>query len=158
MRDLTNSFAEPAVAVVTGDPVCRGFQGQEYQVHGVPGMVYNVLVARDVVVNARLGLIREGEALRWHSMKVARLTHDRLRLRLQRLGSTVNASHAHPLPMTKAWTHTGTYLSEVGVLIAHHRASVSVFLRTGGYPFAVQGAMLNGHRWRWGWRVCSAPT
>ena len=147
VRDLTNSFAEPAVAAVTGDPVFAGFKGQQYQVHGVPGLVYNMLVAQDVLVNARFALIKEGDSMKWHSMKAARVQHERQRLRLLKQGSSMNVmnvSNSHPLPMTKSWTHTGTYLSELALLITDQKAPAQLFLRAGGYAFGMQQATLNG--------------
>ena len=144
VRDLTNSFAEPS-ATVLGDPQFTGFHGQQYQVHGVPGEVYNVLTASDVLVNARFALIGAGESLKWHDMKVKRIAHELERMRLQNAGVQLNVSNAFPLPITKSWTHVGTYLSEVAIRLDNGQlGGINVFLRAGGYPYGIQEATVNG--------------
>ena len=146
VRDLTNSFAE-AAATVLGDPQFTGFHGQQYQVHGIPNEVYNVLTASDVLVNARFAFIADGESLKWHDMKVKRVAHELSRMKLQKAGVQLNISSAFPLPNTKSWTHTGTYLSEIGVRLDGGAAGgLSVFLRAGGYPYGIQEATVNGEQ------------
>ena len=151
VRDLTNSFAEPVSATVLGDPQFRGFKGQEYQVHGIPNMIYNLVVAEDLLVNSRFALIKEGQSMKWHTMKVARISHEKQRLRLIAQGSTMNVSNATPLPQTKAWTHTGTYLSEIALRIADVQSGgSSVFIRAGGYAYGIQEATVNGQAMKLG--------
>ena len=144
VRDLTNSFAE-ALATVLGDPQFSGFHGQNFQVHGVPGEVYNILTGSDVLVNARFAFIAAGESLKWHDMKVRRIAHEKERMRLKQTGAQLNISNAFPLPITKAWSHQGTYLSEIAIRLDNTQlGGVNVFIRAGGYPFGIQQATING--------------
>ena len=145
VRDLTNAFAEPAAATVSGDPQFRGFKGQEFQVHGIPGMVYNLLTTDDMLVNSRFALIKDGQSMMWHNMKVVRVNHEKQRLKIIATGAAQNLSNSAPLPITKAWTHTGTYLSEIALRVADTKSGgASLFLRAGGYAFGIQEATING--------------
>ena len=144
VRDLANSFGE-AAATVLGDPQFSGFHGQQFQVHGVPNEVYNVLTASDVLVNARFAFIADGESLKWHDMKVKRIAHELQRMKLQQAGVQLNVSSAFPLPITKSWTHPGTYLSEIAVRLDNGQlGGLEVFVRAGGYPYGIQEASVNG--------------
>ena len=146
VRDLTNSFAE-LTATVLGDPQFTGFHGQNFQVHGVPAEVYNIISASDALINARFALIGEGESLKWHDMKVRRIAHELQRMKLQQAGAQLNISNAFALPITKSWTHTGTYLSEIAIRLGNgQHGGINVFIRAGGYPYGIQEATVNGEK------------
>ena len=146
VRDLTNSFAEPASANVLGDPQFSGFYGQNFQVHGIPGLHYNLLSLPDLQLNSRFTFMTQRDSMRWHDMKTARISHEKQRLRMLAANSMqkstlVNVTSQFALPVTKAWSHSGTYLSEVGIKLASgHR----VYLRAGGFMQGIQQMTVDG--------------
>ena len=147
VRDLTNSFAEPATAGVLGDPQFSGFHSQQYQVHGIANLIYNLLTTADLQLNARFAFKTADASMRWHDMKLARINHERTRLRVLATAAASgsvpqNVSSQFPLPITKAWTHDGTYLSELGLLLAPQQQRL--FLRAGGFLHGIQEMTVNG--------------
>ena len=48
-------------ASVIGDPQFVGLRGQQYQVHGIDGAVYNIISERELQVNSRFVFLTEGQ-------------------------------------------------------------------------------------------------
>ena len=106
---------------VRGDPSFQGFHGQPaYQVHGIPGEVFNILTAASLQVNALFAFIDRGEALTSAQMADAR---------------HVSSS---ALPVTQPWSHPGTYLSQLGIKVG----SMSLMLQAGPYSEGILSARL----------------
>ena len=105
---------------VLGDPSFSGFHGQpSYQVHGIPGEVFNVLTAASLQLNALFAFIDRGEALTSAEMVQAR-------------------EQQAELPLTQPWSHPGTYLSQVGLKLGN----ISLFLQAGRYSEGILSARL----------------
>ena len=105
-------FISAPAATVLGDPSFNGFHGQAaYQVHGIPGEVFNVLTASTLQLNALFTFIDIGEAMTAAQMAKAR---------------TIRGS---ALPTTQPWSHPGTYLTEMGLRLG----SLAIHFRAGRY-------------------------
>jgi hypothetical protein len=88
----------PASSVV-GDPVFTGFNGEVYQVHGVPGDVYSIVSASSLQFSTRFSFLANGR----NAGQLA----------------AIRQKHANKtLPVTAAWTHPGTYFTEIGFLFS----------------------------------------
>ena len=48
------------VSSIVGDPQFVGLRGQQYQVHGIDGAVYNLISERSTQVNARFAFLTQG--------------------------------------------------------------------------------------------------
>ena len=48
-------------SAITGDPQFVGLRGQQYQVHGIDGAVYNIITEKNTQVNSRFVFLTEGE-------------------------------------------------------------------------------------------------
>ena len=87
-------------AVITGDPQFVGLRGQQYQVHGIDGAVYNIISEENSQVNSRFVFLTSGDCPVIEGKK------------------DVNC-----------WTHPGSYLGEMGFQAAVdgkvHRALVT---------------------------------
>jgi riboflavin synthase alpha subunit len=83
------SVGAPVVAPpsITGDPQFVGFLGQSYQVHGIPGSIYDVISSAAVQVNAEFRFLP------------AATCNKQIKAR------------------TECWTHPGTYLGSIGISI-----------------------------------------
>ena len=99
---------------VSGDPSFVGFLGQRFQLHGIPNRVFNLLSSSRMQLNSRFAFIGEGEVMTGGQMKQTR------RLR---------AIKGLALPDTKAWSHEGTFLSEMGLKLD----GVRLHLTAGAY-------------------------
>ena len=60
---ITLAMYEPAnlAVAITGDPQFVGLRGQQYQVHGIDGAVYNIISEEHTQVNSRFVFLTEGE-------------------------------------------------------------------------------------------------
>jgi len=72
---------------VTGDPQFRGFQGQEYQVHGIDGSVYNLITDQFLQLNAEFTFLSRGVCTYY-----------------------LRSIHS------ACWSHPGSYISKIGIL------------------------------------------
>jgi len=45
---------------VIGDPIFVGLRGQTFQVHGIDGQVYNLIIDHEIIINARFVFLSEG--------------------------------------------------------------------------------------------------
>ena len=110
-------------STVLGDPSFSGFHGQPaYQVHGIPGEVFNVLQADSLQVNALFSFLDQGDAMTSAQMLQTR---------------RVNA--AAQLPATQPWSHPGTYLTQLGVQLG----SIAVHLQAGRYAQGLTATLLS---------------
>jgi len=71
---------------VVGDPQFRGFLGQSYQIHGIDGVVYNIITSELTQVNSRFVFLNGGHC------------------------PIVNG-----VVGTNCWSHPGSYLGAIGV-------------------------------------------
>ena len=107
-------FISPPTAAVLGDPWFTGFHGQSaYQVHGIPGGVFNLLTAADLQFNALFSFIDHGEAMTAAQMKLARLITS--------------------APVTQPWSHPGTYLGKLGLKLG----TIQLLIHSGSYKTGI---------------------
>jgi len=71
---------------VVGDPQFQGLRGQNYQVHGVSGEIYNIVSDADLQYNSRFVFLEEGECPVIHGRR-----------------------------QKACWSHPGSYLGELGL-------------------------------------------
>lgn len=87
---------------VIGDPVITGFHGHSMQVHGTPFEHYNLISTPTLQYNAQFTFLNEGQC-------TAELAN-----------------------RTACWSHTGTYLGEVAVLVnGHSESEVRIHVQAG---------------------------
>ncbi len=117
-------ISSPA-ATVLGDPSFSGFQGQKpFQVHGIPGAVFNLLTAASLQLNALFSFIDRG-----HSMSAAEMSRE-------------HSHNAAALPLTPAWSHPGTYLTQLGLKIG----GLQLLLGAGAYSTGLSHVTLVGEQ------------
>ena len=115
--------ATPAVGV-SGDPSFVGFLGQQFQLHGIPGRVFNLLSSSRLQLNSRFSFIGEGEVMTGGEMKQTRL---------------FRAIKGAALPNTKAWSHEGTFLSEIGLKLDNVKLQLTAGAYATGMTVEVDG-------------------
>jgi len=84
----------PVLGGVTGDPQFSGFLNQQYQVHGTPGHIYDIITTPNMQVNAEFVFLDHGVCPKFEKDE------------------------------TLCWTHPGTYLGSIGLTMAlkrHHQ-------------------------------------
>ena len=60
--DAISTFLTPSTfPMVLGDPRFVGLRGQDYQVHGIDGAVYNIISAKALQVNSRFVFLTQGQ-------------------------------------------------------------------------------------------------
>ena len=95
---VVDFFISTSAATVLGDPSFTGFHGQKpFQVHGIPGAVFNLLTAAALQLNSLFSFIDREQALSAAEM------------------SRVRRASAARLPVTQAWSHPGTYMAQLGL-------------------------------------------
>ena len=125
-------------AGIKGDPVFQGFHGQQYEVHGLPGKVFNLISARSVQLNSRFIFLDEGDALnagqQLQLQYASAIAAEQAQVQgySRALQAIKAASTPIELPYTTAWSHPGTYLGEVGVLLRTGDSSVHNLQVTAG--------------------------
>ena len=112
---------------VSGDPSFVGFLGQQFQLHGIPNRVFNLLTNSRLQLNSRFAFIGEGQAMTGGQMKQARM-----------LRSIVGKA----LPDTKAWSHEGTFLSEMGLKLDGTQLHLTAGAYATGMSVEVDGVQL----------------
>jgi hypothetical protein len=80
------SCYQPPETFVVGDPQFVGLRGQQYQVHGVAGEIYNIVSDKNLQYNSRFVFLNEGDC-------------------------PVVAGHRQK----GCWSHPGSYLGELGL-------------------------------------------
>ena len=107
-----------AGGTVQGDPQFVGFRGQSYQVHGVDGYVYNLLSSPTLQLNARFVFLGSGRC-----PVVAGVAQD------------------------NCWSHPGSYLGEVGLMLKDAGGKVHrVLVQSGGYKRGFAAVEVDGQR------------
>ena len=113
------SSASTGGGSVKGDPWFSGFHSQApYQVHGVPGAVFNILTAPTLQLNALFAFYGHGDVMTAAQMEAARL-----------------ASPNAQLPTTQPWSHPGTYLGKLGLKVG----GLQLLLEAGDYTSGIAG-------------------
>ena len=113
-------------AGVSGDPSFVGFHGQEFQVHGIPNRVFNILSLQELQLNARFSFIGANEVMTSGEMRQARLLAE-----VQGL----------TLPLTPAWSHEGTFMSEMGLKLSSQRLHIKSGAYATGLTVTVDGVV-----------------
>ena len=118
---------------VLGDPAFTGFNGQTFQVHGIPDRFFSLLTTPSSTFNAKFVMIEDGEAMTAGQMRQARL--------LSELGTSKSADcSGSPLPLTTAFSHAGTFLGQLGLQYKQHR----LFIQAGRYCQGFSKVQLDG--------------
>jgi len=100
---------------VIGDPEFRGFLGQQFQVHGVPDWIYNIITYDTMQLNTRFKFFGTGR-------------------------STLKQLDHIPELHTKSWTHPGNYMGEMGIKLHGDH----LYVRPGSWEHGFRGVTLNG--------------
>ena len=105
----------PSTTAVTGDPMFLGLRGQQYQVHGIDGAVYNLISDSYTQVNSRFAFLTGPRPCAV-------------------LPSTGRKS-------TTCWTHPGSYLGELGIKTS---GDDRLFIQAGSAASGFSAVTLNG--------------
>ena len=101
-----------------GDPLFTGLMGQLFQVHGISGMVYNLISDAGLQVNARFNFLATG------------------------------GGPAPSVVVTQPWTHPGTYVSAISFQVRRFSADDSnvdvVLVEAGGRAEGFARVTING--------------
>jgi len=116
---------------VAGDPAFVGFHGQNFQVHGIPSRHFNLLSTPSLQVSSTFTYISEGESMTGGQQKAARLANQ--------IKQTKNKLF-YSLPLTTAFSHEGTFLTEVGMKFNNNK----VYVQAGAYTTGMSSVTLNG--------------
>jgi len=95
---------------VLGDPEFVGFRGQKYEIHGIPGSIFNIISSPHLQYNAEF-------------VYIGAKSH-----------RACNATRTHP------WTHPGTYLGQLGVMVGTDR----VHIQAGDCETGIKSVTVNG--------------
>lgn len=118
-----------------GDPVFNGFNGQKFQVHGTPNHIYNLISMPCLSVNSLFEFIgkKAGEAV--SSRTVSEMEGITMQsyvdyvesgeqlssLKTQFMDSSFRRAYNQ---FTAKWTHSGTYMGTVSVLVNDHKVLI----------------------------------
>jgi len=108
------NITNPANATVKGDPQFMGLRGQNYQVHGIDGAVYNIISDADIQLNSRFVFLTGPRPC-------------------PTIPSTGRKS-------TACWSHAGSYLGEIGL----KTGSVQIFIESGPASKGFNAVTVNG--------------
>lgn len=121
---------------VLGDPSFVGFNGQRFQVHGIPARFFNLLSTPTLQMNALFTMLVDGESMTAGQMKAARVS--------AQLQSMKN-KQAYPLPLTTAYSHEGTFLSDMALkFTSADKTVVQVRATAGAYTTGFSTVTVNG--------------
>lgn len=132
---ITYSQVTPMTQVVTstqhnecsggaaGDPHFSGFLGQQFNLEGESGLVYNVLSAANMQINTRLVQLSVGDALTRAEMRMARL------------------KSLFVLPNTYWFDHSGPYMGELGLAMLNGH---QLYAQAGQYVNGFASVQLDG--------------
>lgn len=95
---------------IRGDPDFNGFLGQKYQVHGVPDGIFNIITSPNVQYNALFSFIPTA------------------------------SGRACDKTRTQPWTHTGTYLGQLGFKVG----SARILMNSGSCLEGVKSVTVDG--------------
>ena len=108
---------------VLGDPSFVGFNGQRFQVHGIPNRYFNLLSTPTLQFNALFTMLVDGQSLTAGQMRSARVSRQ-----LQ----AVKSAQVYPLPLTTAYSHEGTFLAEMSLKFTAPDGTVVRVVATAG--------------------------
>ena len=126
------------LTTVIGDPSFVGFNGEHYQVHGIEGKIFNLITAETFQMNALFGLLEAGQTMTSAQMKRAQSMNIAARLNAKKTGKAMPA----PLPVTAAWSHDGTYLTEIGIKLGAHQIQLIAGEYAQGLVATVDGRVI----------------
>ena len=103
---------------VAGDPIIAGFHRQRFLVKGENERVFNLLTASQLQLNSRFLPLEDGQSLSAEKHKLLRAARQQ-EIAGQKRNRTRGGKAAtlYPLPSTTPWSHCGTYLGELGILL-----------------------------------------
>ena len=131
----TGSVSSSTAAIsVLGDPQFVGLRGQSFQVHGIDGAVYNLIVDRQPVDGSTETVNAATDTS--SSSVESGLILVNARFRFLSSGRCPDISQP-----TNCWSHPGSYLGEVGVLSA---ASSRLHVVSGSWNVGFSTVTLNG--------------
>ena len=119
----TVSVSSSPVTSVLGDPSFVGFNGQRFQVHGIPNRYFNLLSTPTLQFNALFTMLVDGQSLTAGQMRSARVSRQ-----LQ----AVKSAQVYPLPLTTAYSHEGTFLAEMSLKFTAPDGTVVRVVATAG--------------------------
>ena len=130
---VTTTDSDVALGITTcpsvsmrGDPIITGFHGQVYQVHGIPGRVFNLISSRLAQINARFVFLGAGESMTSGDMEAAQMRRASAAVPVVSSVGKVTPVHTTSLPTTTAWSHEGTFLGALSLQFRSLSSSSSV--------------------------------
>lgn len=99
---------------ISGDPQFSGLRGQNYQVHGIDGEVYNLVSSATTQVNSRFVFLIQG------------------RCPVQ-----------NDIPARNCWSHAGSYLGEIGITQVVNGLTYKLAIVSGSYASGFDSVTLN---------------
>ena len=103
------------VASITGDPQFVGLRGQQYQVHGIDGAVYNIISEQNTQVNSRFVFLTEGVCPIVDGVKA-----------------------------TNCWSHPGSYLGEMSFQAVVDGKLHAALIQAGSSTTGFSGIQVDG--------------
>ena len=117
---------------VSGDPVFKGFLGQQFFVKGEHGQVMNLLSTFNMQLNVRYVKLGEGDSI---------VASEQRRVRAASVARHMLEPSVRAFPGTAAWSHTGNYIGEAGVAL---HDDTRVYVQSGSYTDGFATVTLNG--------------
>jgi hypothetical protein len=114
-------------ATVSGDPAFVSFHGVQYQVHGLPNEIFNVLSSSTLQVNALFSFLSAADG-RWTTQHMEFYQSQR-------------SAVMPKLPYTHGYSHPGTYLTVIAVKLGSH---FQLQLTSGRYADGIASVQVNG--------------
>ena len=133
---VLSAFTTPNAGTVSGDPAFVGLHGQRFQVHGIPGRHFALISTPTVQLSATFTMIEDGQAMTAGQMRQART------LREVQQASASSPSARYPLPITTAFSHSGTFLGVAAIQVAGRR----LLAKAGPYVQGISSVELDGVR------------
>jgi hypothetical protein len=123
MVGVSSSSSSHGHGGVAGDPIIAGFHRQRFLVKGENERVFNLLTAKQLQLNSRFLPLEEGQSLSAEKHKLLRTARQQEIASQKKLNRTHGSNGSkkpavlYPLPSTTPWSHCGTYLGELGILL-----------------------------------------
>ena len=121
---------------VVGDPVFRGFHGQQFTVKGEAGRVFNVLSSATMSFNSRFIALAESESMTASDMKAVRASFGQSKM----LDLLQGSDAVNRPPVTTAWSHNGTYMGECGLKMGE----LELYVAPGAYATGFSAVTIDG--------------
>jgi len=113
-----NIAKTPAPIIIVGDPQIVGMQGQDFQVHGMPDEIFNVVSYPTIQVNARFSYLESGEC---HDNYTACFAHP----------GTYISEQGFRLGKDKVRVSAGSYKKGLTVTVNGKQTKTNVDLKSG---------------------------